>query len=985
MRDNHLGSCRRLLRVPRCCRLAAAILLLTIGCWFSLTPPTADCATIDLADLLASSGATVTLNPANTYVLNDEYRITKDQALYCNGASIQAQGVLKATGAKVDVSLDQCNIASSSWGAVAAADGASVTLTKGTVSCPGGTGIYVGNAGLEASQTSITGCQFGINSEGAAQVKLHGVTIGNTPYAAQISGSSGNLTIDQHSSFSNTNYGTGLAGFDGAHISITDSLIQNFTYGINLASGTVAALAAVTIDNCPYGAQVSGSGSRLDLGGNSALRYLGHGTGVGVLQGAHASISNTSLEGFSNAIDVQPPNPGTVAVTDSSFVNNYVSALNAVGSSNVLFSNCRVSGAMADGIFFLNSTGVVEKSEVIGSLNTGVTFMGCPNGAIIRNCYIGGSAHQGIAVGKDDTTGTPSYNIEVSDNTLVGNQLAEIFVDAVSTAKIHGNILTNSPQSAVRLHGSKNIELVGNLITGSTLGFELKDSGNATMALSAVFGNGDDGLLVYNHAFLTIDHNVFDGNGLSDGNAWSVFLNTGAGIYGQYNCMGNPKDNGLYNNAGIAVTVANNYWGATSGPHTVGGSGGGANLDWNVDTGSSVTFVPYLTGAPATRSVTSAISAASNQVINWNSGQGVTIVSQMGVLPAPLSKQTLGVLHAVDSRHLNQILPAPACLDGQLYVVWASEALRRASQASYLVFYAPAASAPVYLTRRDTSGNWTPITSVWDAASHTLTAAFIDPYQLNGTFALTSALPPDSKDVEDLIVHFYQTILGRNPEAGAVAAWETGYFNYALGFDIDVRYIPTEMGRLFFLSQEYDARNRGDAQFITDCYQAFLYRDPEPGALDQWLAGQWNRAEVMSQFAESEEFQTRMATLFPGFAGDPVRNLVTVLYIGLLDRLPDKGGLLYWSDRFEAGTDIKAVAKDLGKTAVASSEFQGFHASNADIIVHLYRAYLGRFPNDSETAYWVDLLNRGIYTVNQLIDLFADSDEFDQCVNDLFH
>lgn len=904
-----------LLTLLQDCQLSAGIVLIPMLMALLASPHNVGAATVNLADLLASSGATVTLNPANSYVLYGEYRITKDQTLYCNGASIQAQGVLKATGSKVDVSLDQCNIASSSWGALAATEGASLTLIKGTVSCPGGTGIYVGNAGLEATQINVTNCQFGINIENAAQVKLHGSSITSTPYAAQVTGSGGNLTIDQNSSFS----------------------------------------------------------------------YTGYGTGVGVLQGAHATISNTSFEGFSNAIDVQPPNPGTVAVTDSSFVNNYVSALNAVGSSNVLFSNCRVSGAMADGIFFLNSTGVVEKSEIIGSLNTGVTFMGCPNGAIIRHCRVSNSAHQGIAVGKDETTGTPSYNIEISDNTLVGNQLAEIFVDAVSTAKIHGNILTDSPQSAVRLHGSKDIELVGNLITNSTLGFELKDAGNATMALSAVFGNGDDGLLVYNQAFLSIDHNVFDGNGLSDANAWSVFLNTWAGLYGQYNSMGKPKDNGLYNNAGTAVTVANNYWGATNGPHTVGGSGGGANLDWNIDTGSSVTFVPYLASAPATRSVTSTISGASNQVINWNSGQGVAIVSQLGSLPAPLSNELLGVLHAVDSKHLTQILPAPAYLDGQLYVVWASAALRRASTASYLVFSAPGVSGPVYLTRRGADGIWTAITSAWDATSHTLTAAFIDPYQLNGTFSLTSALPPDSMEVEDLIVHFYQTILGRDPEAGAVESWESGYFNYALGFDIDVRYIPTEMGRLFFLSQEYDARKRSDAEFITDCYQAFLYRDPEPGALDHWMDGQWNRAEVMSQFAESEEFQTRMATLFPGFDGDPDRNLVTVLYIGLLDRLPDKGGLLYWSDRFEVGTDIKAVAKELGKTSVASSEFQGFHASNADIVVHLYRAYLGRFPNDSETAYWADLLNRGIYSVNQLIDLFADSDEFDQCVNDLFH
>ena len=57
-------------------------------------------------------------------------------------------------------------------------------------------------------------------------------------------------------------------------------------------------------------------------------------------------------------------------------------------------------------------------------------------------------------------------------------------------------------------------------------------------------------------------------------------------------------------------------------------------------------------------------------------------------------------------------------------------------------------------------------------------------------------------------------------------AWYTGYFLTAVNALIDVRFVPQEMGRLFFQSQEYANRNRSRAEFISDCYQVFLRRQP---------------------------------------------------------------------------------------------------------------------------------------------------------------
>jgi len=219
---------------------------------------------------------------------------------------------------------------------------------------------------------------------------------------------------------------------------------------------------------------------------------------------------------------------------------------------------------------------------------------------------------------------------------------------------------------------------------------------------------------------------------------------------------------------------------------------------------------------------------------------------------------------------------------------------------------------------------------------------------------------PDT--IRTLIESFYHLILDRKPEDGAVESWESGYFDYAVAMGVDVRFVPREMGRLFFLSDEYTTRTRTDAEFVSDCYWAFLDRDPRQAELDQWLGTgdgttaqsaesgdrhvlarsslrpsqspvSWNRAEVMTIFAESEEFAARIVKMYPNNPGDPSRNFVTAMYVGLLDRLADKEGLEYAASLFDAAKGVgqppsaveSSEGKDVGQSppAVESSEGKG--------------------------------------------------------------
>jgi len=236
---------------------------------------------------------------------------------------------------------------------------------------------------------------------------------------------------------------------------------------------------------------------------------------------------------------------------------------------------------------------------------------------------------------------------------------------------------------------------------------------------------------------------------------------------------------------------------------------------------------------------------------------------------------------------------------------------------------------------------------------------------------------PSPENIDYLILHFYNVVLGRDPEAGALDAWRNGYFFYAVEFDVDVRFIGREMGRQFFLSAEYAVRNRTDAEFITDCYQCFLYRAPSAEELNAWLAGTWNRAEAMTIFAESDEFGTIMEWLYSGLTGNPTRNFVTAMYVGVLDRLVDGTGLEAWAAELDDyPNERREKARYLIGELITSEEYTSQMPTNSRRVVNLYRAFMGRFPNDGEVAYWSDELTSGRQTLDEVMDFFAQSDEF---------
>ena len=69
---------------------------------------------------------------------------------------------------------------------------------------------------------------------------------------------------------------------------------------------------------------------------------------------------------------------------------------------------------------------------------------------------------------------------------------------------------------------------------------------------------------------------------------------------------------------------------------------------------------------------------------------------------------------------------------------------------------------------------------------------------------------------------------------------------------------------LFVGSAEYTARNRTNAQYVGDLYNAFLRRGGDLGGVQFWIgqvAGGRPREEVRVQFRDSAEFQSRVTAI----------------------------------------------------------------------------------------------------------------------------
>ncbi len=160
--------------------------------------------------------------------------------------------------------------------------------------------------------------------------------------------------------------------------------------------------------------------------------------------------------------------------------------------------------------------------------------------------------------------------------------------------------------------------------------------------------------------------------------------------------------------------------------------------------------------------------------------------------------------------------------------------------------------------------------------------------------------------VSALITEFYDSTLGRTPDAGGLQYWID---------QIDGGMTPAAVASRFYASPEYFNRSGGtNRAWVTDLYQEILHRDPDPGGLRHWVDN-----------ADAGVSPTVIAADFYGSL-ESRRTRVAGLYASLLDRAPDPSGLTHWSERLSHGRDL-----DLAVMLASSQEYFQRAATRTDL------------------------------------------------------
>ncbi|MDR7040423.1 MULTISPECIES: DUF4214 domain-containing protein [Methylobacterium] len=109
---------------------------------------------------------------------------------------------------------------------------------------------------------------------------------------------------------------------------------------------------------------------------------------------------------------------------------------------------------------------------------------------------------------------------------------------------------------------------------------------------------------------------------------------------------------------------------------------------------------------------------------------------------------------------------------------------------------------------------------------------------------------------------------------------------------------------------------------------------------------------------------------------DTVTAEVARLYVGVLDRAPDTGGLEYWSSSLGNGASLTSVAAAF----LGSAEYGALHPTpltDTQFVENLYADALGRAPDAGGQQYWVGVLGSGTPRADVAVGI-AESPEAQQ-------
>ena len=228
----------------------------------------------------------------------------------------------------------------------------------------------------------------------------------------------------------------------------------------------------------------------------------------------------------------------------------------------------------------------------------------------------------------------------------------------------------------------------------------------------------------------------------------------------------------------------------------------------------------------------------------------------------------------------------------------------------------------------------------------------------------------------------YQATLDRVPDVPGMNSWAN-----ALKNGVPILQVVDGFVNSAEFQSKYGATDNG--QFVTLLYNNVLNRSPDPGGFKAWkdyLDAGGSRAVVVNGFSDSAEFISNSWVSFTPFSTAALAGKVTAdifrLYQATLDREPDAGGLVAWTNHLTLGASKLSVVSGF----VGSAEFQAKYGAtdNGQFVNLLYNNVLNRSPDPGGFKFWKDYLDAGGSRESVVLG-FADSMEFkDNTAADVF-
>lgn len=240
---------------------------------------------------------------------------------------------------------------------------------------------------------------------------------------------------------------------------------------------------------------------------------------------------------------------------------------------------------------------------------------------------------------------------------------------------------------------------------------------------------------------------------------------------------------------------------------------------------------------------------------------------------------------------------------------------------------------------------------------------------------------------KSLIPHYYRTLLSRPYDSKGRENWEGELWRMIQGRADQIEGYRA-LAFAFLNSAEYSLRNRRDAQFVGDLYNAFFNRTASSGEIDGWttLIPTISRTGVTHHFLHSQEFENFMLETI-GINGEARAEVFAIVdfYRGFFRRLPDPSGMVGWVDQYQIAQcqtqdlreiAIKETSKRISSGFLRSAEYVSSNRTNAEYVVDLYSAFLRRGAEIDGFTFWKKQLDDTILSREQVMNGFIQSSEF---------